>query len=139
MPAIDAVVMTRDGSSWVAFFRRSGANLSAHQQHTLQQYKIGIHILLYTNKNTLHIQSHHLCKRILRMLVKRRSPRCPSIREQDVDMISVLLHLLHQSRHLPILQEISGHGDGLAGAGQGIESRAGFFAGFGFAGGDEDF
>lgn len=53
-------------------------------------------------------------------------------------MIGVLLDLLDQSLDFSSFCEVGGDGDGLAGAGEGVEGGAGFLAGFSFAGGDED-
>lgn len=74
------------------------------------------------------------------MLVKFLSPRRARIREQNIHMIRVLLHLLDQSLDFARLCDIRRDRDGFAvGVGEGVEGCDGFFAGFGFARGDEDF
>ena len=73
------------------------------------------------------------------MLVERRTPRRARIREQDVDMVGVLLDFFDEPLDFAGFGEVGGDGDGGAGAREGVEGRAGFFAGGLFAGGDEDF
>ena len=77
------------------------------------------------------------------MLVKRRPPRRARIRQQNVHVVRMFLHLFHQADDFFWLRDVGRDGDGLAGEAvlfaQAVEGVAGFGAGFGFAGGDEDF
>lgn len=93
-------------------------------------------------KHTLNIQIHHLRKRTVRMRVELLPPCRPCVRKQDIHMISCLAHFLDQFLHSFNVGAIRRHGDGF-GAGpfvrQGVQRRAGFFAGGRFAGSDVDF
>ena len=97
---------------------------------------------LHRQKHSLDIQVHHLRKRRLRMRLKRLAPRRARIRQQDIDMVRLRADLAHQSLNLRRLGRVRGHRVGLAGlaeaAGERVERVAGFAAGVGFAGGDED-
>ena len=77
------------------------------------------------------------------MLIKRRAPRGARIRQQNIYMIRMLLHLFHQADDFFGFRNVSGDGDGLAGEAvclaEGVEGVAGFGAGFGFARGDDYF
>ncbi len=99
----------------------------------------GVFLLLTANEHTLHIQLHDLLKRTLRVLVKRRPPRSPSIRKQNINLIRILLHLPHQPLDFACLHQICGDGESLALASQRVQRLARLFAGFCFARRDEDF
>ena len=100
---------------------------------------LGDHILLYTNKHTLDIQINHFAECFFGMFIKSRSPSCSSIREQDVYMVGLLLNFFDQSFHFAGLGEIGGYRVCFARARECVERLDRFFAGFGFAGCDEDF
>lgn len=76
------------------------------------------------------------------MGVEGLAPGGAGVGEQDVDVVGVLLDLGDEPVDLGHLGAVGGDGDGDcsgAAVGQLVEGCAGLVAGFGFAGGDEDF
>lgn len=93
-------------------------------------------------EHTLDVQIHHLGESGVRVLVERLAPCCAGVGEEDVDVVGVLLDLLKEALDALDGGGIGGDGDGFRAGlevGEGVELRNGFFAGFGFAGSDEDF
>lgn len=101
-PAMEAVTMTRDGSSRVAFLCRSGANLRAGVNSTASQRRHGglenilDHIQSNCVEHALDVQVHDLGESGVRMRVEFLTPRCTSVREEYVDMVCRLLDFLDQ-------------------------------------------
>ena len=75
------------------------------------------------------------------MLVERSAPCCTCIREENIDMIRVLLDFIHQRDDSLDFRDVRGNGHGF-GVGafiwEGIQCFNGGFASGGFAGGDYD-
>lgn len=157
MPATDAVTMTRDGSSCVAFFWSRGANLTlvsicwvarnkrrACQKMKMKHPSFKINMNLQSNrpKHTLDIQIHHLRKRTIWMCIELLAPRRSCICKQDIHTIRGFLHLGHQLFDPFDLAAICGYRNRLRAwrfIGKRIESGTGGFACGRFAGGDVDF
>ena len=56
--------------------------------------------LLDQDEHALHVEIQHLLNRFLGMLVEWRAPRGTGVRKQDIHMVCMLLHFLHQLRDL---------------------------------------
>jgi len=100
--------------------------------------RVGISLLLSTEEDTLHVQVHDFVESVLRGRVEGCAPRGSGIGEQDVDVVGVLGHFGDQAFDFGRFGDVCWDGDGFAGERKRIESGAGFFAGGGFAGCDED-
>lgn len=100
-PAMEAVTITRDGSSCVEFFCSSGANLAddvsagslqAHCHYSANFFDVQS----YGIENTLNVQIHDFRKRGIRVSIELLAPCSTRIREQYIDMIRCLLDFLDQ-------------------------------------------
>lgn len=82
IPAIEAVMTMREGSSRVARLRSRGANLHIGCQLGIVDHLLPDHqdLLLSADKDTLDIEIHNLLKRRLGMLVKRGTPGRAGVR-----------------------------------------------------------
>lgn len=92
-PAMEAVMMTLDGDSFVALAVRSGKNLgylrqsrrlaSSHQKISgmIDRERKLIDLLLDCVKDTLHVKVHDFRKGVLGMRLKLLSPCGASVRE----------------------------------------------------------
>lgn len=70
--------------------------------------------LLNAHKDRLDVEVHDLLEGALRVLVKRGSPSCAGICEQDVDMICVLANLCDQSFRLALFRKVRWDGNRFA-------------------------
>jgi hypothetical protein len=102
-------------------------------------YRMRRLLLLCTEPHALHVQLHDLGEGLGRVLIEALAPGGAGIGEQNIDMVGVLADLGDESLDLTVLGEICGNGVCLAAGGEGVQGVNGFLAGFGLAGGDEDF
>lgn len=98
-----------------------------------------VNVQAHEVKNTPDVQIHHLLTRPVRRRLKRSSPCCARIRDEDIKPRFNILHLLDQGLDLIGLRGVSGNPDGFPfDAGEGIQVSDCLVDTFCFAGSYKD-
>ena len=142
MPAVEAVMIMREGDFWVAFASRRGANLTWFRMEVNGVGNRIQYLHSYGIEHALHIQIHYLPESGIRMSVELLTPGSAGISEEDVHMICCLPDLSNEVLNSRELCRVGGDGDSTGVGmfvGEGVQGFASRFTGGGFAGSDVDF